>query len=151
LAAKSNPIKVLIADGHAPYSKALKTTLEMEDDIEIIGEVDDWHPLEQATRILHPDIILVDIRLHDAEGICDGISATRQILHRHPHPAVIVLTMLPSKELALQAQQAGARALISKDDHNYMLLQLIRSIMQDAIPAVGALQSTDSGQYRAEY
>ncbi len=57
MVAKSNPIKVLIADSHIQYSKALKLTLEMEDDIEIIGEADDWLPLEVAARKLQPDVI----------------------------------------------------------------------------------------------
>jgi DNA-binding NarL/FixJ family response regulator len=151
LVARSNPIKVLIADGHLPYSKALKMTLEIEDDIEIVGEANDWETLEHHTRIFKPDVLLIDIRLHDAHGNNDGISVTRQILRHHPHLVVIILTMLPSKELVPLAHHAGARAILSKDDHNDDLLYLIRSSVPGANPPKSSFSSPDHSQYQVEY
>jgi two-component system nitrate/nitrite response regulator NarL len=124
---------------------ALKMTLEMEEDIEVIGEVDDWLPLELATKKFHPDVILMDIRMHSAQGNNDGIAAARQIRLHHPQIAVIILTMLPSKELGSLAQQAGASGLVLKDERNQALLQSIRSAAQSVLPPVGAFPILNPG------
>ncbi len=76
--------------------------------------------------------------MQSAQGNNDGIAATRQIRLYHPQIAVIILTMLPSKELGSLAEQAGASALILKDDHHQSLLQAIRLAAQTILPPAGA-------------
>jgi LuxR family maltose regulon positive regulatory protein len=142
LKTRSNPVKVLIADGHALYSKALRLTLEMEDDIQVVGEAEDWPTLEQTARCLKPDVILIDVRMPDALGNENGINATTQIILQNPRTAIIVLSMLDDEEQAAKAERAGARGYILKENRDHELLPAIRAAARVALPANASHIST---------
>lgn len=125
---KSNPVTVLIVDDHAQYRRELKLVLELEDDIEVVGEAGDWHALWKAMRTLQPDVVLMDLRMPPSDGTRDGIDATRRLRHEYPDSTVIILTMLDDGEHATRAQRAGAHAYILKDSGSLDLLQAIRAI-----------------------
>jgi LuxR family maltose regulon positive regulatory protein len=129
---KSNPVTVLIVDDHPQYRKALRLALEMEQDIEVVGEAGDWPALVQATRRFSPDVILMDLRMPFADGIRDGIDATRQILHEHPRTAVIIVTMLADKAYVAMAEKAGAKGYVLKDSGTRELVKTIRTAVQSA-------------------
>ena len=112
---KSNPVTVLIVDDHVQYRRELRLVLELEDDIEVVGEAGDWHGLWKAIRTLHPDVVLTDLRMPSEDGIKDGIDATKRIRREYPHCAVIIATMLDDGEYAAMARRAGAHAYILKE------------------------------------
>jgi DNA-binding NarL/FixJ family response regulator len=100
----------------------------MEDDIQVVGAVEDWPALEKAAQRLKPDVILMDIRMPDALGNENGINATTQILLQNPRTAIIILSMLDDEEQASKAQQAGARGYILKENRDHELLPTIRAV-----------------------
>jgi len=138
LKTRSNPVKVLIADAHALYSKSLRLTLEMEDDIQVVGEVDDWSALEQAARHLKPDVILMDVRMPDALGNENGVNATTQILLQNTRTAIIILSMLDDEAQASKAESAGASGYILKENRDHELLPAIRAAARIGMPANAA-------------
>jgi DNA-binding NarL/FixJ family response regulator len=125
---KSNPVTVLIVDDHAQYRRELRLVLELEDDIEVVGEAGNWHVLWKSMRTLQPDVVLLDLRMPSEDGTKDGIDAARRIYHEHPDSAVVIVTMMDDEEYAAKARRAGARAYVLKDSGSLDLLKAIRAI-----------------------
>src|SRR5687767_4539192 len=116
--AKSGPgpvagqkIRVLLADDHALFRQGLRQLLELEDDIEVIGDAADGEEAQQLVRQLRPDVVLMDINMPDV----DGITATRAILSEFPRTSVVILTMYREDDYAFQAVRAGARGYLLKN------------------------------------
>jgi len=104
-------IKVLIADDHALLREGLRKILEMEPDIEVVGEAADGREAaEKASRLL-PDVVLMDINMPGG----GGLEATKMIRNRHPHINVVVLTIHDDDEYIVEMLNAGAAGYILKD------------------------------------
>jgi DNA-binding NarL/FixJ family response regulator len=131
---KSNPVTVLIVDDHAQYRRELRLVLELEDDIEVVGEAGDWHALWKSMRTHQPDVVLMDLRMPSDDGIKDGIDATRRIHREHPDSAVVIVTMLDDDEYAATARRAGAHAYVLKDSGSLDLLKAIHAIRRKVRP-----------------
>src|ERR1041384_4933349 len=82
-------IRVLLADDHALFRQGLRQLLELEEEIEVIGDAADGEEAQQLVRQLRPDVVLMDINMPDV----DGITATRAILSEFPRTSVVILTM----------------------------------------------------------
>ena len=94
-------IQVLIADDHAILREGLRSALEMQPDICIVGEASDGYEAIGKMVQTNPDIIVMDISMPDL----NGIEATRQILERSPQARVIILSMHSSAEFVFRALQ----------------------------------------------
>src|SRR6201996_8516705 len=100
----ADAIRVLIVDDHAVVREGLRTFLELQDGIEVVGEAADGEQAVARTVELGPDVVLMDLVM---PGL-DGIGAMRE-LHRRSSPArVIVLTSFLDDERLMPALQAGA-------------------------------------------
>jgi DNA-binding NarL/FixJ family response regulator len=109
--AVSETIRVLLVDDDALVRSGLKMMLTGAENIEVVGEVDDGRGVLAAVDAHHPDVVLMDIRMPEI----DGIEATR-LLHAQPTPpAVVVLTTFDADELVLRALRAGAAGFLLKD------------------------------------
>jgi DNA-binding NarL/FixJ family response regulator len=106
-------IRVLIADDQGLVRAGFKLILDAEDDIDIVGEAGDGVQAVRAAADLHPDVVLMDIRM---PGV-DGLEATRQILARSPDPPIriLVLTTFDLNEYVYDALRAGASGFLLKD------------------------------------
>jgi LuxR family maltose regulon positive regulatory protein len=124
----SSPITVLIVDDHAQFRKALRLALEMENDIQVVGEATDWVSLERAASEYEPNIILMDLRTHFSDGITDGFEATRRICANHPSSAVIIVTMLADRAYRTLAHKAGAQGYVLVDSGTNELTRVIRRV-----------------------
>jgi len=124
----TNPVTVLIVDDHLQFRKALRQALEIEDDIQVVGEADDWHTLVQGLHSSHPDVVLMDLNMRFSGEITSGIEATRRISSNYPFSAVIIITMHAERQYQAMARQAGARAYILKDSGTRKLLRAIREV-----------------------
>jgi DNA-binding NarL/FixJ family response regulator len=102
----------------------LRSILESEDDIEVVGEAADGHQaLEQAQELL-PDVILMDINMGD----WDGVTATRRVRNSVPSSRVIVLTNYDEDNLVFSSIRAGASGYLLKEVTGNQLTNAIRTV-----------------------
>lgn len=141
-------IRVLIVDDHAVVREGLRTFLQLQDGIDVVGEASDGsEALEQATR-LEPDVVLMDLVM---PGL-DGVGAMRQLRERSPQIRVIVLTSFLDDDRVMPAIQAGAAGYLLKDVDPVELAQAIRTASAGQAmlnPAVAARLVTAIAENRA--
>ena len=120
--------RVLIADDHTLFREGLKQLLEMERDIEVVGEASDGMDAIAKARDLSPDVILMDINM----PVVNGVAATSQILQDVPEAGIIVLTMYRQDQYVFDAMRAGARGYLLKDTKSADLIFAIRMVARGA-------------------
>ena len=101
-------IKVLLVDDDALVRAGLRIILSSAEDLEVVGEVDDGAGAVAAVREHRPDVVLMDIRMAQV----DGITATVALLRLDPPPQVIVLTTFHGDDQVLNALRAGASGFL---------------------------------------
>lgn len=120
----ADTIRILLVDDHPIVREGLRSLLEIQENIEVVGEASDGQDgLEQAIS-LQPDIVLMDIRM---SGV-NGVEATRQITSRIPNARVIILTSYDEDEQVFEAIKAGASGYVLKDVNPDQLLMAIHAI-----------------------
>jgi NarL family two-component system response regulator LiaR len=117
-------IKVLIVDDHQVVRQGLRTFLELQEDIVVVGEASDGYGAIEMVRQLGPDIILMDLVM---PGL-DGISATRQITSSSMPVKVIALTSFTEDDKVFPAIRAGASSYLLKDVSPDELVEAIRAV-----------------------
>ena len=116
--------RVVIADDDALARAALRTILDAHDDLELVGEARDGQEAVESARHLLPDVVLLDIRMPNL----DGLEAARQILAMSSNRArVIMLTTFDLDEYVYDALKAGVSGFLRKDSPPERLLMFIRS------------------------
>ena len=114
---------VLIADDQALVRAGFRMVLEGEDDIEVLGEAANGEQAVHSARRLRPDVVLMDIRMPEL----DGIAATREIAGGGP-ARVLILTTFDLDEYVYDALGAGASGFLLKDSSTDQLLTAIRVV-----------------------
>jgi len=117
-------IRVLIADDHSILREGIRSLLENESDMEVVGEAEDGHMAVSMACELEPDVILMDIVMPRL----NGIEATRQIRKKLPNTQILVLSMHDNEEYIRQVLANGAMGYILKDAAYNELLSAIRSV-----------------------
>ena len=116
-------IKVLIVDDHQVVRQGLRTFLELQEDIEVVGEANDGASAVEMTSQLSPDVILMDLVM---PGM-DGIAATARIRALGFAAKVIALTSFTEDNKVFPAIQAGASSYLLKDVTPEALVEAIRA------------------------
>jgi DNA-binding NarL/FixJ family response regulator len=117
-------IKVLVVDDHPVVRQGLRTFLDLQDDITVVGEAPDGGSGVAAAEELRPDVILLDLRMPGS----DGLAALRG-LREHGNPArVLVITSFTEPAAVLPAVRAGAAGYVYKDVDPPALAAAIRSV-----------------------
>mgnify|MGYP001607045178 FL=1 len=115
-------IRVLLVDDQALFCEGLRTLLDLQPDIEVVGEANNgWEAIECAARTA-PDVVLMDMKM----PVLDGVAATRDIRARHPNTQVIVLTTFDDDEHVFEGLRAGAVGYLLKDVASDRLAEAIR-------------------------
>lgn len=117
-------IRVLLADDHTILRDGIRSLLEDETDMEVIGEAEDGHMAVKLVKQLDPDVVLMDI----AMPLLNGLEATRQIKRDNPQSKVLILTMHENEEYIRQLLAVGAMGYILKDAAARELLGAIRAV-----------------------
>ncbi len=117
-------ITVLIVDDHQVVRQGLRTFLELQDDIAVVGEAADGATAVTQARVLEPDIVLMDLVMPQL----DGIAATQKIKSAHPSTKVIALTSFTEDDKVFPAIQAGASSYLLKDVSPDDLVEAIRAV-----------------------
>lgn len=125
-----NKIRVLIADDHPMVRQGIRTFLERQAEIEIVGEATTGVEAVARTRELVPDVVLMDLKMPDM----DGVAATREIKAHHSEVRVIALTAFEENQLILTALQAGASGYLLKGIHAQGLVNAIRAAVRGETP-----------------
>jgi DNA-binding NarL/FixJ family response regulator len=107
----SDVVKVLLVDDDPLVRSGLRLMLGGAEKIDVVGEVDDGRGVLAAIDVHHPDVVLMDIRMPQL----DGIAATRLVRSQPSPPAVLVLTTFDADELVMRALRAGAAGFLLKD------------------------------------
>jgi two-component system, NarL family, response regulator LiaR len=116
-------IRVLIVDDHQVVRQGLRTFLELQEDILVVGEASDGESAVEMVRQLEPDVVLMDLVM----PLLDGIAATRQVKALAAGVKVIALTSFTEDEKVFPAIQAGASSYLLKDVSPDDLVEAIRA------------------------
>ena len=131
-AAPGAALRVLLVDDQALLRSGLRMVLEEQPDLVIVGEAADGRQALEATARLRPDVVLMDVRMPDM----DGVEATRRIVEAHPASKVLILTTFDLDEYAFSALRFGASGFLLKDVPPAELAAAIRVVASgDAVVA----------------
>jgi DNA-binding NarL/FixJ family response regulator len=117
-------IGVVLADDQALVRDGFRSIIELETDIEVLGEAADGAEALSVVRQLHPDLVVMDIRM----PVLDGIEATRRLLTDPRPPKVLILTTFDRNEYVYEAMKAGASGFLLKDVRKGQLTDAIRTV-----------------------
>src|SRR5256886_14196081 len=117
-------VRVLIADDHAVVRSGLRSILDTEDDIEVVGEAADGHQALELAQELLPDVILMDINMGD----WDGVTAERRVRISTASSRVIVLTNNDEDNLVFSSIRAGASGYLLKEVSAQQPTNAIRTV-----------------------
>lgn len=120
----SGKIRVLIADDHPMVRQGLRVFLELEPDLEVVGEASDGAEAATLTAELLPDVVLLDLVM---PGV-DGLSALETLAEHGLADRALVVTSFGEYRSALPALRAGARGYISKDVDPAALATAVRAV-----------------------
>jgi DNA-binding NarL/FixJ family response regulator len=117
-------VRVLLVDDDALVRAGLKIILSSAEDVEVVGEADDGTGAVAAVRSHRPDVVLMDIRMAQM----DGIAATTALRRLNPAPQVIVLTTFQADEHVVGALRAGASGFLVKDTPPLDIINAVRLV-----------------------
>jgi DNA-binding NarL/FixJ family response regulator len=117
-------IRVLIVDDDDLMRAGLRGVLSSDQAIEVVGEASDGRQATYRTRLLKPDVVLMDVRMPDL----DGISATRELLAGFPEVKVVILTTFEQDDYIFGALSAGASGFLLKRTRPEELVAAIHTI-----------------------
>jgi DNA-binding NarL/FixJ family response regulator len=117
-------IRILIVDDQHIIRQGIKSMLECSPDLQVISEAENGQKAIDQIAILHPDIVLMDIRM----PVMDGVAATQIISQSYPQTKVIVLTTFDDDEYVSQAIRLGAKGYLLKDTEPDEIASAIRAV-----------------------
>lgn len=117
-------IRVLLVDDQSLIRQGLRALLELDAELEVVGEAENGQTAISLVKQLQPDVILMDIRM----PIMDGVAATREICQEFPQIKVLVLTTFDDDEYVNAAMNNGAMGYLLKDTPSEELAIAIRAV-----------------------
>ncbi len=119
-------IRVLLVDDHAIMRDGIGALINLQDDIEIVGEASEGKEAIEKARELVPDVVIMDISMPEM----DGLEATRRIKKKNPSVKVLVLTQHDNREYILSTIKSGSDGYLPKRALGSELVAAIRAIHQ---------------------
>ncbi|MEH2163676.1 MAG: response regulator transcription factor [Nostoc sp.] len=117
-------IRILLVDDQHLIRQGLKSMLESNAEMQVIGEAENGQRALEQILALQPDIVLMDVRM----PVMDGVAATKAIAQQYPHIKVLVLTTFDDDEYVFQAMRLGAKGYLLKDTEPDELMLAILSV-----------------------
>jgi DNA-binding NarL/FixJ family response regulator len=121
---QSDPIRVLCVDDHPLVRKGIASILANEADITLVGEADNGRDAVRLFRELRPDVVLMDLRMRDF----DGIETTRAIHGEFPDARIVALTSYDGDQDIYRALEAGVRGYLLKETAYADVVHAIRTV-----------------------
>ncbi|HHV98145.1 MAG TPA: response regulator transcription factor [Clostridiaceae bacterium] len=119
-------VRVLIADDHSMVRQGLKQILELEEDIEVVGQASNGDEAVAISRECKPDVILMDINM----PVKNGLQAIEELKKDSYCPKIVVLTIHEDREYLFKTLQLGAEGYVLKDAEPSMLVDAIRNVYE---------------------
>lgn len=120
------PMKVLLADDQTLFRKAIAAFLSSHPGIEVVGEADDGIQAIEKAKTLHPELILMDVRMPN----CDGLEATKKIRAIMPEVKIVMLTISDEDEDLFEAIKSGAQGYLLKNMRPEDLLEYMQDVLE---------------------
>jgi DNA-binding NarL/FixJ family response regulator len=117
-------IRVLVADDQALIRDSFRLILDLEPDIEVVGEAGNGQEAVARVRELQPDVVLMDVRM----PVLDGLAATRALSRAESPARVLILTTYDADEYLYDAMRAGACGFLLKDVRREQLAGAVRTV-----------------------
>jgi DNA-binding NarL/FixJ family response regulator len=117
---------VIIADDHTLFRQGVKLILEDMEDIEVVADVSNGKELTEVTRLLKPDLVIMDINM----PLVNGIEASRILLQEIPELKVLVVSMYGDEQYYNSVIENGVKGFILKDADNAELRTAVTSILK---------------------
>ena len=138
-------IKVLIADDQAELAKELKSVLETDEGLEVVGIALDGFEAFECMSVLAPDVVLMDIRMPNMSGVV----ATQRIKSEYPHVKVLILTTFDDSDYILNAINYGASGYLLKDISGSALIDAVKNAYagDTILPAKIARRIADAAKH----
>jgi DNA-binding NarL/FixJ family response regulator len=122
-------IRVLIADDHAILREGIRSLLERQDGVRVLGEASNGREAVELTSALHPDVVLMDMAMPEM----NGLEATLQIKKLYPNVQVLILTQHDDREYIDPALKAGASGYVLKRSGGREVVNAIRAVFQHGV------------------
>lgn len=120
------PVKVVLADDHEIVRNGIKTLLESEGQIEVLGEASNGMEAIEKVIALKPEIVILDIRM----PIMNGIEATAKLREVSPNTKVLILSMHDDEEYIIKSAESGASGYLLKDTNKQEFIKAITTIRE---------------------
>jgi len=117
-------IRLLLVDDQRLMRDGLRTLLELEPDLKVVGEAENGEIALALYQEISPDVVLMDIRM----PVMDGVEATRRLRSEHPDSKIIILTTFDDNEYVFEGLRAGALGYLLKDVSGPELAEAIRTV-----------------------
>ena len=117
-------IRVLIVDDHSVVRDGITSVLELQNDIEVVGQAENGREAVERVGELSPDVVIMDIMMPEM----NGLEATRQIYEKYPKTRVVMLSQYDDEENILAAEKIGAYGFIPKRAASSQLVNGIRAV-----------------------
>ena len=131
------PIRVVIADDHAMYRRALRLVLALDGDIVVVGEAGDGYTAVDVVAAARPDVVVMDLQMPRL----GGVEAIRALTEQVPDARIVLVTMSDARDDIVAALEAGAQGCVTKDMPGDRLAEAIRVVHRGGVyfsPAVAA-------------
>jgi len=128
-------IRVLLVDDHALLRRGVRSILESDESIQVVGEACNGKEGFERAQELMPDVILMDINM----PICGGLDATRQIKSMMPYVKILMLTVSEMEQDLFEAVKTGAQGYLLKNVDPDMLIQGVQKVSRGEAVIPGAL------------
>ena len=125
----AEPVRLLLIDDQRLMRDGLRTLLEMESEMAVVGEASNGQEALDQYAALRPDVALMDVRM----PVMDGVEATRRLRARWPDARVIILTTFDDDEYVFEGLRAGALGYLLKDVSIQELTEAIHTVMAGGV------------------
>ena len=128
---------VAIVDDHSVVRIGIKYVLMTDSEFKFVGEADDGADAVPLVERVHPDILLLDVRM----PVTDGISTLQAVLAKFPEQKVVMLTMSDAEEDVYQALSLGARGYVIKDNSPVNIIGALKTVMSGELAVSEGVRS----------
>ena len=134
---------ILIADDHRILRQGLRTLIEADPDLTVLGEAEDGREAVRLTRRLHPDVVIMDVAMPEL----NGMDATHRIRKENPATRVLALSMHADHRFVREMLQAGASGYLLKDSAFEELVLAIRTVLEGKVYLSPSIQTQVVSDY----